>query len=111
MFFLFFFSGTATKVELKVPLSGNVPTQVVPAKCPEISSMFGMPPVVTEASREAREPCHSAAHLADGQQLFQPQPVKPPSPPPKPRPAYSHEVGSISELSLSQTLFGMWQTH
>uniref|UniRef100_A0A3Q3DZS7 Germinal-center associated nuclear protein n=1 Tax=Labrus bergylta TaxID=56723 RepID=A0A3Q3DZS7_9LABR len=60
------------------------------------SSMFTLPPAVTDETGEPSQPYHRPAQPADVQQLFQPisqpQPVKPPTPPPKPQPTYNNEV-------------------
>uniref|UniRef100_A0A3B4XWI0 Germinal-center associated nuclear protein n=1 Tax=Seriola lalandi dorsalis TaxID=1841481 RepID=A0A3B4XWI0_SERLL len=60
------------------------------------------------------EPSYSSALPADAQQLFQPisqpQPVKPPSPPAKPRPVYSDEVETLVDEVLGQMLQEMSST-
>ncbi|XP_035860182.1 germinal-center associated nuclear protein isoform X2 [Sander lucioperca] len=82
------FKGIAAKVEVKAPPSVELLSQGVP----DMPAAFRLLP---DETGEPSEPCPSTAHPADAQQLFQPisqpQPVKPLSPPPKPRPAYSNE--------------------
>ncbi|XP_076603708.1 germinal-center associated nuclear protein [Chaetodon auriga] len=89
------FKAVAIKVEVKAPASAELPTQVVPVKAPDLPSVFGLPPAVTDEAGEPSDSYRSSTLPADAQQLFQPisqpQPVRPPSPPPKPQPVYSDE--------------------
>lgn len=88
-----------------MPSSDKLLAQVVPVKVPDMPSVFALPPAVTDEAGEPSDPHHSLTHPEDRQQLFQPisqpQPVKPPSPPPKSQPVYSNEVGKISEVFIS----------
>lgn len=56
--------------------------------------MFQTPPAAKDKVGEPDQPgCSSAPPVEDQQQV--PQPVKPPSPPPRPQLLYSQEVGTI----------------
>ncbi|XP_065817978.1 germinal-center associated nuclear protein isoform X2 [Labrus bergylta] len=93
------FKAPAARLEVKAPPSAELLTQIVPVQVPVMpvcsSSMFTLPPAVTDETGEPSQPYHRPAQPADVQQLFQPisqpQPVKPPTPPPKPQPTYNNE--------------------
>ncbi|XP_017285867.1 germinal-center associated nuclear protein isoform X2 [Kryptolebias marmoratus] len=75
-------SDKGVSVELTAPLDIEPSPQFVPVKPPDVPSAFELPPAVTDETGELYPPAVK---------LFQPEPVKPPSPPPKPQPAYSDE--------------------
>ncbi|XP_037543110.1 germinal-center associated nuclear protein [Nematolebias whitei] len=69
-------------VKLTAPPSDELSAQFVPVKAPDVPTVLELPPAVTD---ETGEPYLPAV------QFFLPEPVKPPSPPPEPQPAYSDE--------------------
>ncbi|CAI5656694.1 unnamed protein product [Oreochromis niloticus] len=71
------------RMELKAPPSGELLSQVVPVKAPDVPAAFGAAAAIID---ETGEP---STHPAEPQQLF--QPVRPPSPPPKPQLVFSDE--------------------
>uniref|UniRef100_A0A8C9Z528 Germinal-center associated nuclear protein n=1 Tax=Sander lucioperca TaxID=283035 RepID=A0A8C9Z528_SANLU len=77
---------------LAEPVKAPPSVELLSQGVPDMPAAFRLLP---DETGEPSEPCPSTAHPADAQQLFQPisqpQPVKPLSPPPKPRPAYSNE--------------------
>uniref|UniRef100_A0A3B4XZI5 Germinal-center associated nuclear protein n=1 Tax=Seriola lalandi dorsalis TaxID=1841481 RepID=A0A3B4XZI5_SERLL len=87
------YRGEVVAAKLEVTASPSAELQPQVTSLLDTPSAFVLPPAVPD------EPSYSSALPADAQQLFQPisqpQPVKPPSPPAKPRPVYSDEVGTI----------------
>lgn len=73
----------AIKLEFKGPSSVEVQAPV-----------FQMPAAIKDKVGEPDEPGRSSAPPVEDQQQV-PQPVKPSSPPPRPQPLYSHEVGTM----------------
>lgn len=78
---------SADSVKLTAPPSDELSAQFVPVKAPDVPAAPELPPAVTD---ETGEPYPPAV------QFFLPEPVKPPSPPPEPQPAYSDEVRQSS---------------
>lgn len=83
------------RMELKAPPSGELPSQVVPVKAPDVPAAFGPAAAIID---ETGEP---STHPAEPQLLF--QPVRPLSPPPKPQLVFSDEVGKSSQLFIDIT--------
>lgn len=82
-------------MELKAPPSGELPSQVVPVKAPDVPAAFGPAAAIIDETGEL------STHPAEPQLLF--QPVRPPSPPPKPQLVFSDEVGKSSQLFIDIT--------
>lgn len=77
-------------MELKAPPSGELLSQVVPVKAPDVPAAFGPAAAIMDETGEL------STHPAEPQLLF--QPVRPPSPPPKPQLVFSDEVGKSFQL-------------
>ncbi|KAM8856581.1 germinal-center associated nuclear protein [Spinachia spinachia] len=96
----------AATAEVKVPPSVGLMTRVIP----DIPAAFGLPPTATDETREPSNRYDSSNRQADIQQLFQPisqqQPVKAPSPPPKPRVVYSNEDVAAELDSVIEEVVG-----
>lgn len=83
------------RMELKAPPSGELLSQVVPVKAPDVPAAFGPAAAIMDETGEL------STHPAEPQLLF--QPVRPPSPPPKPQLVFSDEVGKSSQLFIDIT--------
>lgn len=84
------FKSVAAKLEIKAPFSVELPV-----KLQDTSTATGLSPAVTDETGDLSASPQGSAFPADAQQLFQrisqPQPVKPPSPPPRPQQVYIDE--------------------
>ncbi|XP_024661247.2 germinal-center associated nuclear protein [Maylandia zebra] len=77
------FKVVGDRMELKAPPSGELLSQVVPVKAPDVPAAFGPAAAIMDETGEL------STHPAEPQLLF--QPVRPPSPPPKPQLVFSDE--------------------